>query len=209
MLCISRKEGESFMIGDDVEVRVTRTDRNGSVHLAIAAPKEVRILRRELYLRTNPDGKTPLRGGAPKNVWVGATIENEAAREKRHPALMAIPAPVHFWSVEPMLGPLNCFGWQNPPDWVICGGESGPNARPMHPDWARSLRDQCATVGVALFFKQWGEWKPTLYGGAGSAEFLWIEHGQPWQWMCKVGKANAGRLLDGKEHNEFPQEKPV
>lgn len=89
-------------------------------------------------------------------------------------------------------------------DWVICGGESGHDARAMHPAWARSLRDQCKAAGVPFFFKQWGEWKPTQYGGDGSAEFQWAEHGESWQWMCKVGKKASGRLLDGVEHNEFP-----
>jgi protein gp37 len=104
-------------------------------------------------------------------------------------------------------------------DWVICGGESGPHARPMHPDWARSLRDQCAAAGVPFFFKQWGEWGPStpeeaagnprsgwrclaahphvakaaeLYPEAGAA---FIEH---------KGKKAAGRLLDGREWNQFP-----
>jgi protein gp37 len=84
-------------------------------------------------------------------------------------------------------------------DWLICGGESGPNARPMHPDWARSLRDQCAAAGVPYFMKQWGEWKPgeldretTILGGA------------PAYHMLRVGKARAGRLLDGVAHNARP-----
>jgi protein gp37 len=80
-------------------------------------------------------------------------------------------------------------------DWVVCGGESGPNARPMHPDWARSLRDQCQAAGVPFFFKQWGAWAPfearlsrRLYNNG----------------MSMVGKKKAGRLLDGREWNEFP-----
>lgn len=70
--------------------------------------------------------------------------------------------------------------------WVIAGGESGRRARPMHPGWARSLRDQCASAEVPFFFKQWGEWADTGRG------------------MERVGKDAAGRLLDGVEHNEFP-----
>jgi protein gp37 len=85
-------------------------------------------------------------------------------------------------------------------DWVICGGESGPNARPMHPDWARSLRDQCKKVGVPFFFKQWGEWYPDrkgIYEQSDSAIFgNTVVH--------RIGKKAAGRLLDGVEHNEFP-----
>jgi protein gp37 len=73
-------------------------------------------------------------------------------------------------------------------DWVICGGESGPNARPMHPDWARSIRDQCAASGTPFFFKQWGEWAPRDNIPA----------------VFRVGKKVAGRLLDGREWNEVP-----
>lgn len=85
-------------------------------------------------------------------------------------------------------------------DWVIAGGESGPGARPMHPDWVRSLRDQCAAAGVAFHFKQWGEWVPCNQVPA---------HGTGWriidgQGMARVGKARAGRLLDGRTHDEFP-----
>lgn len=85
--------------------------------------------------------------------------------------------------------------------WVICGGESGPHARPMHPDWARSLRDQCAAAGVPFLFKQWGEYCPA----EGRPEAL--EHVHRWPdgtAMVKPGKKKAGRLLDAVEHNGFP-----
>lgn len=111
-------------------------------------------------------------------------------------------------------------------DWVICGGESGPGARPMHPDWARSLRDQCAAAGVPFFFKQWGEWTAfidrdrddpdwrsdfyRLVGQSRAHQFLNIAggqgfHGDRLHVMQRVGKKLAGRLLDGREHNEFPE----
>lgn len=81
-------------------------------------------------------------------------------------------------------------------DWVIAGGESGPNARPMHPDWARGLRDQCVAASVPFFFKQWGEWEAgdgdTAYG----------------QQFYKVGKKKAGHLLDGVEWRQFPEPRP-
>lgn len=107
-------------------------------------------------------------------------------------------------------------------DWVVAGGESGPGARPMHPDWARSLRDQCKTAGVPFFFKQWGEWMPVFHGINPSANdpkcrihdgFTFpAQPGDPGQdgrpigqHMWKVGKKAAGRKLDGVEHNEYPE----
>ena len=90
-------------------------------------------------------------------------------------------------------------------DWVICGGESGPGARPMHPDWARYLRDQCNAAGVPFLFKQWGEWRP----GPGFAcpddlpSKDW-HHFDPECSARRVGKKVAGRLLDGREWNEVP-----
>ncbi len=111
-------------------------------------------------------------------------------------------------------------------DWVIVGGESGLNARPMHPDWARSLRDQCAAAGVPFLFKKWGEWELALdrekddpdwradysnkYVDHGKSKWLNLAggcgfHGERFVVMRQVGKKAAGRLLDGIEHNGFPQ----
>lgn len=112
-------------------------------------------------------------------------------------------------------------------DWVICGGESGKGARPMHPDWARGLRDQCAAAGVPFFFKQWGEWEPTgpnfsLHSGFVHPEGKAAKWPRPegfgeygpaelarrgFRHMSRVGKKCAGRLLDDVEHNEFPERK--
>ncbi len=110
------------------------------------------------------------------NVWLGTTAENQTEANRRIPHLLAAPARVRFLSCEPLIGPVNLRdalivgpegGWEwwgadrHMLHWVIAGGESGPQARPMHPDWARTLRDQCAAAGVPFFFKQWGEWAPT------------------------------------------------
>lgn len=115
-------------------------------------------------------------------------------------------------------------------NWVIVGGESGQAARPMHPDWARSMRDQCAAAGVPFFFKQWGSWFPTIdreqddpdwrldyrfkYDDAGKYKWLNLAggrgfHGERFHVMANVGKARAGRLLDGVEHNGMPRLREV
>lgn len=136
-----------------------------------------------------------LDGRHPVNVWIGTTVEDQLRADERIPHLLKIPARVRFLSCEPLLGPVKIPSAKDPCDgqaisylegihWVICGGESGTKARPMHPDWARSLRDQCAAANVPFFFKQWGE------------------HDQNEK---RVGKAVAGSLLDGKEHKEFPK----
>jgi protein gp37 len=88
-------------------------------------------------------------------------------------------------------------------DWVIVGGESGPGARPMHPDWARSLREQCAAADVPFLFKQWGEWTPApeVIDASGQM-FHRFDDGT---WVQRIGKNAAGRLLDGRTHDSFPE----
>lgn len=103
-------------------------------------------------------------GDAPRNVWLGATVVNQEEADRDIPKLLATPARVRFLSLEPMLGPITLYdnwlygiGWEHKPlDWIIAGGESGPHARPMHPDWVRSLREQCEAAGVPFFMKQMG-----------------------------------------------------
>jgi protein gp37 len=91
------------------------------------------------------------------NVWLGTTAENQAEADRRLPILLNIPATVHFASVEPQLEPVDLARYLEAGlDWVICGGESGPNCRPFDPDWARGLRDQCRGAGGAFFMKQLG-----------------------------------------------------
>ena len=98
-------------------------------------------------------------------------------------------------------------------DWVIVGGESGPHARPMHPDWVRSIRDQCVDAGTSFFFKQWGEFIPNVFGDKSIPENTNFE--KPHELidggvaMCRVGKKAAGRMLDGKEWDQFPASPPT
>ena len=148
-------------------------------------------------------------GRWPQNVWAGTTIENQDVVIDRLDELIRVPAPVRFLSCEPLLGPLDVSEWLDFISWVIVGGESGPHARPMHPDWARSLRDQCQAAGVAFHFKQWGQYVPV-----GQTDKPWYNGGV---WMLAADKAtvvnairlkskhDAGRQLDGREWNEFPE----
>lgn len=202
-------------------------------------------------------------GNAPENVWMGATVENQEYADKRIPELLKIPAKVRFLSMEPLLGPVDltavkqtvapgyfgdCLQWyhrghvhvrSNTPypkiDWVITGGESGPKAQPSHPDWFRSLRDQCQAAGVAYFHKQNGEWLSFDQAAANGYDIcndpryiarkmdqMFIDNEGPFRLrpgapdyernktrqgvaMNRVGKRAAGRLLDGQEWSQFPE----
>lgn len=180
------------------------------------------------------------------NVWIGATIVNQTEADRDIPKLLKVPARVRFLSMEPLLGPVNltsvpvggghghhefdpiitgnalqrATSADPSVHWVIVGGESGPGARPMHPDWARSLRDQCQAAGVPFLFKQWGEWMPR---GPESMGYQLVEgvprirltdlgengsvlsaEGGGHVWMQRAGKKAAGRLLDGRTWDGFP-----
>ncbi|HWR66089.1 MAG TPA: phage Gp37/Gp68 family protein [Bellilinea sp.] len=153
------------------------------------------------------------------NVWMGVSVEDQKAADERIPLLLQTPAAVRFISAEPLLGPVDLRRgiYSTSPDgesrgtsveglnWVICGGESGSNARPMHPDWVRGLRDQCQAAGVPFFFKQWGEWAPDCLCDTKEAHKT-IDRPQPGHIGCmfRCGKKAAGRLLDGHEWNEYP-----
>lgn len=169
----------------------------------------------------------------PPNVWLGVSVEDQAAADARIPELVRTPAAVRFVSVEPMLGAVDLefvdsdganrldalrgyahIDGRNEPwktgalNWVIVGGESGPNARPVHPDWVRSVRDQCVTAGVPFFFKQWGEWAPMLGHTQGvpvRGEKFTHADGTI---MGRAGKRAAGAPLEGVEHKEFPEAAP-
>lgn len=194
------------------------------------------------------------------NVWLGVSVEDQAAADERIPLLLQTPAAVRWISAEPLLGPLELdqwlaihkhwkssdslpkapwhppypkhwykrqalvgAGWKCPLHWVVAGGESGPGARPSHPDWFRSLRDQCAAAAVPFLFKQWGEWAP---GECISPVARCVQTASWWadKWLFdrenlaredlhyadepdlyRIGKKAAGRQLDGALHDEYPQ----
>lgn len=177
------------------------------------------------------------------NVWLGTSVEDQRWADVRIPKLLETPAAVRFLSCEPLLGPVS-FRWarwqplsREPGgrtdhldglrrlDWVIVGGESGPGARPMHPDWARSIRDQCVAAGVPFFFKQWGEWAEGSEGDLRRTDAV-ARDGRHWPWiglgavvdadvqrdpgphglslMSRLGKKRAGRELDGRTWDEYP-----
>jgi protein gp37 len=158
----------------------------------------------------------------PAHVWVGTTVGSQKAADENIPALLSVPAKIRFLSCEPMIGPVNLNEWlcsDTPwkpfPDlvsftdkhgdeyfrrgihWVICGGESGGSARPMDPMWVHQLRIQCASAGVAFFFKQWGEWAPGFSNVLKCVEVSGC-------FMSRTGKKVAGRHLDGKLYDEVP-----
>lgn len=163
------------------------------------------------------------------NVWLGVSVEDQKTADERIPLLLQTPASVRFISYEPALGPvdLSCVpwpnGWRNENDavsdgidplrfsashldWVICGGESGPHARPMSPDWARAVRDQCKRARIPFFFKQWGEWLPydqvTELAQDCMSEFVKNDaEACPY----RFGKNKSGAVLDGVEWKEFPK----
>lgn len=177
------------------------------------------------------------------NVWLGITVCNQQEADRDIPKLLAVPAAKRFLSIEPMLGaidlrscylhrmtlcgecpssdegtPIDCPCADERIDWVIAGGESGKDARPSHPDWFRSLRDQCASAGVPFFFKQWGEWcdadngpdndnhtdecwvhmDGTVHRGENGVDFF-----QTYP-VYRCGTKATGNLLDGIKHEEFP-----
>jgi len=164
------------------------------------------------------------------NVWLGVSVENQTMANKRIPLLLDTPAAVRFISAEPLRGPIDfgeplrqwCRAHQlenltTSLDWIIAGGESGPHARPMQPDWPRQIRDWCQQRGdicqparekVPFFFKQWGEFAPIGMLARGIGRRTFVGTNLDGQMMLRYGKKLAGRLLDGREWNEFPTPTP-
>jgi protein gp37 len=151
----------------------------------------------------------------PSNVWLGATVENQAAAGKRIKYLLEFQTPaVRFLSCEPLLGPLDLReflqrGTQGTRiDWVIAGGESGHGSRPMEPQWPDDLRRQCTAARVPFHFKQWGHWAPAELAGDSVTRktvIRIVQHGGSEVKLAAVGKGKSGRLLGGKHWDQFPK----
>ncbi len=149
------------------------------------------------------------------NVWLGVSAEDQRRADERIPDLLATPAAIRFVSAEPLLGPIDFMrSWYYSEgrlrlgfpalDWIIVGGESGREARPMHPDWARQIRDQCTAAGTAFFFKQWGEFAPLASFTDPAATHEGLRE-QDRAAVYRVGKKRAGRWLDGIQHDAMPE----
>ncbi len=159
--------------------------------------------------------------GTPRCFAPGVTCGHSSSVWRVRELAQVLALGPRMVSAEPLLGAIadDLQPYMHRIGWIVAGGESGPNARPMHPDWARGLRDQCEIASVPFFFKQWGEWSDVgdahdlaergyrrqgnervvnLAGGHGF-------HGTDPRVMARVGKRRAGRLLDGRTHDEFPE----
>jgi len=150
----------------------------------------------------------------PENVLFGVTVESQQQANERMHYAIAVPAPGRFISVEPMLGPVQLHsipfvGRDSTGNYwptihgVICGGETGINARPMNPQWVRRLRDDCIENNTPFFFKQWGEWGPDddRTGPTCETWYEWPDGGISY----RRGKQNTGNTLDGRTYEQFPE----
>ena len=203
------------------QILTKRPERMLKFFAVDAAERVERILNRDYGCTMwtfKPKGDWPL-----SNVWLGCSVEDQATADARIPLLLQTPAAIRFVSYEPALGPISFHGWipftraakeDSRLDWIIAGGESGPGARPAHPDWFRRVRDQCQVSGVPFFFKQRGNWtwdnteaqnkiRLTVNGRNGQDLANADDGGDVW--MSNVGKKKAGALLDGREWKQFPK----
>ena len=247
-------QGEKLFNDDDGHFPITMEDVRARLFRLIQATPNLDWLiltkrpeRMAEFVRLSTDSLMGVCAGGHfptdfPNVWLGTTVENQAAADERIPILLRTQAAVRFLSCEPLIGPVDFNALSDGPwnlnalsglrenpfgdivtretgpriDWVIVGGESGHGARPMHPDWARSIRDQCLAAGVAFFFKQWGEHLPgnqtesvqqrSLIIGRSAVYTGSILESENRAQTFRIGKKAAGRLLDGREWSEFPVE---
>jgi protein gp37 len=247
---------QTVKVGNEVYSKPTEkvgADRRHQIALACDDIMAGDLGEQDRFWNADGSSKHSRVGWPLPNVWLGVSCEDQERADERIPQLLETPAAVRFISAEPLLGPISLGalrlataspydslrGRRAEPenddiscaklDWVIVGGESGPNARPMHPDWPRALRDQCSAAGVPFFFKQWGAWVPH-YPKAGGDLGEDVRRGRVRivhptgqtdvevsietggrstipgsRYMRAVGKKEAGRLLVGVEHNEFPK----
>lgn len=160
------------------------------------------------------------------NVWLGVSVENQTVANYRIPVLLECPAALRYISAEPLLGPIDIdramygegksrvggmnafgftdgFGYEACLRWVVAGGESGPNARPMHPVWVESIRDQCVGAGIPFYFKRWGAWAPVEAARPGDLIHYTEVDLNP-RSMRRVGKSAAGHLIDGVAYQQLP-----
>jgi len=146
----------------------------------------------------------PFGSDEPRNVVFGITAENQLwyRRRWRHLRRHRAAGWRTFLSAEPLLGPLTLDAGDHP-DGVVSGGETGPKARVTDPDWVRGLRDQCATMGIPFMHKHWGEWAPAANWPSEAREG-YDARGLAFGASIRVGRAHAGRSLDGREHMASP-----
>ena len=173
------------------------TKRSGRMCAYLKSPGTQGRIRAEIDAML-PDLPKPLSAAAAgpiawplANVWIGVSVEDQDCADVRVPDLLAAPAAVRWLSMEPLLGPVDLTRYPGIESlhWVVVGGESGAKARPMQAEWPAALRDQCASLGIPYLFKQWGEWAPAADKSYG---------------MLLIGKAKAGRLLEGSQHDGYP-----
>jgi len=164
----------------------------------------------------------------PRHVWLGVSVENQATADDRISVLLETPAAIRWISAEPLLASVGLFAFLKTPlrdlslralrspdmpglDWVVVGGESGPDARPMRAEWVRTIRDQCAAAGVAFFFKQWGEHVEVAgYRAGDDGRVMFDAKRRPLvdvdgHQFVRMGKKEAGRQIDGNTYSEFPR----
>jgi len=194
-------------------------------HTFLVLTKRAHLMEEKIYGVTPYHGCRALGGGDYlPNVWWGLTVCNQQEADEKIPVFLQAPGK-KFLSIEPMLGeidinevmPIYIEEEESDIQAIILGGETGLGARPMHPDWVRSVRDQCAAAGVLFFFKGWGEWVEfTVNGRDGfTSKHYWLDengtlHDQSDaptdDCVCvkRTGKKAAGRLLDGRTHDDLP-----
>jgi protein gp37 len=141
------------------------------------------------------------------NVWLGTTAENQRWANRRIERLLKVDAYVRFLSCEPLLSAIDLTPWldRKQINWVIAGGESGGEARPTHPNWIRSLRDQCESHGVPFHFKQWGHWSPEGQGQSARKIFEFRDEAGRSERLSWRPKQLSGRVLDGQTWDGYPR----